>query len=189
MDGIAAIQARIQEIVGQFSARPSGGVLGANTSATAESSSFASVLAEASSTASTDEASMPTSTGALNKAGVEPVRWAKDFLTKLGMPVTSENVKAVVAWQKAEGTAAKFNPLATTQPWDGATKFNSVGVRNFATYQDGVDANVKVITNGLYENVLAALRAGDSAEKVAQAIAASPWGTGNLVSKVLAQGT
>jgi hypothetical protein len=45
-----------------------------------------------------------------------------------------------------------------------------------------------VITNGLYENVLAALRKGTSAEEVAQAIAASPWGTGHLVSKVLAQG-
>jgi hypothetical protein len=190
MDGIGSVQARIQQILGQFGTRPAGGALGGNRSAVSAtatgSSDFASTLALAQSQAT--DSTMPVSTGELSPSGVDPVQWAKDFLNKINMPVTSENMRLMVAWQKAEGTKARFNPLATTQGgFAGSTKFNSVGVKNFATYQDGIDANAKVIRNGLYENVLAALRKGTSAEEVAQAIAASPWGTGHLVEKVLSQ--
>ena len=109
--------------------------------------------------------------GTLNRAGVDPVQWAKDFLTRLGAPVTASNVQAITAWEQAEGTKAAFNPLATTQGgFAGETQFNSVGVKNFASYQDGIDANVKVITNGLYRNILAALQQGNDAMAVAQAI-------------------
>ena len=77
------------------------------------------------------------------------------------MPITAENVRAISAWEQAEGTKASFNPLATTQGgFAGETKFNSVGVKNYATYQDGIDANVHGITNGRYPNILDALRAG-----------------------------
>jgi hypothetical protein len=101
------------------------------------------------------------------------------------MPVTSENVRAMVAWQQAEGTRAQYNPLATTQDMPGATRFNSVGVKNYETYQDGLTANIKALTNGRYANILAALQAGNSADAVAQAIANSPWGTGAGVERVL----
>ena len=48
-------------------------------------------------------------------------------------------------------TSASFNPLATTQSgFAGETRFNSVGVKNYATYQDGIDANVHALTNGRY---------------------------------------
>ncbi len=40
-------------------------------------------------------------------------------------------------------------------------------------------------TNGRYGNILAALKAGNNAMAVAQAIANSPWGTGSLVEKIL----
>ena len=82
------------------------------------------------------------------------------------MPITSENVKAVSAWEQAEGTKASFNPLATTQSgFSGETRFNSVGVKNYATYQDGIDANVHALTNGRYPNVLAALQAGQQRDR------------------------
>ena len=55
-------------------------------------------------------------------------------------------------------------------------------MKNYTTYQDGLDANVKVITNGLYGNILAALRPGNDAKAVAQAVANSPWGTGGAAS-------
>jgi hypothetical protein len=191
MDGIAAIEARIQEITGQFAPRGSGGVLGASdptatdpTKATTNDS-FAAALAQAQGTP-TASANVPASTGQLNRAGVDPIQWAKDFLTKVNMPVTSENVRAVAAWEQAEGTKAAFNPLATTQSgFAGETRFNSVGVKNYATYQDGIDANAHALLNGRYTNVLDALRAGNSATAVAQAIADSPWGTHNGVLRVL----
>jgi hypothetical protein len=192
MDGIAAVAARIREIEGRFAVLGggAGGRLGmhgpddgaAGVAAASGATSFADALSNAQGAG----ASIPTSSGTVNKAGVDPVQWSRDFLDKIGMPVTAENLRAIQAWQQAEGTAARFNPLATTQPgFAGSTNFNSVGVKNFASYQDGIDANAKVINNGLYANILAALRAGDSAERVGQAIADSPWGSGGLVLKIL----
>ncbi|MGQ0824457.1 MAG: hypothetical protein ACT4OX_05385 [Actinomycetota bacterium] len=185
MDGIAGVQARISQIVGRFSAPGvAGGVLGAGE--TDEVADFASTLARAESASATADAGIA-GAGTTSDAGVDPVKWAHDFLDALSMPKTAENVSAMTAWQQAEGTSARFNPLATTQGgFDGATKFNSVGVKNYASYEDGIAANIRAITNGRYENVLAALRRGDSAMAVADAIAASPWGSGELVKRVLA---
>lgn len=184
MDGIAGVQARISEIVSRFQAPPTAaGTLGA--AETAEVSAFAAQLAEAAVTSAPASSSAPVPTGTLNAAGVDPVQWSRDFLEALGMPVTPENMRAMNAWQQAEGTRARFNPLATTQNWDGATQFNSVGVKNFASYDDGLAANLKVINNGRYGNILAALRKGTSAMEVAEAIKSSPWGSGDLVAKIL----
>ncbi len=61
-----------------------------------------------------------------------------------------------------------------------------MGVKNYATYQDGIDANAHALMNGRYPNILDALRAGNSATAVAQAIANSPWGTHGGVLRVLA---
>jgi hypothetical protein len=147
---------------------------------------FAGALQRAGSAQSV--ASGPTSTSAPN-ATVDRETWAKDLLRTLGMPVSNENVRAIVAWEQAEGTSAGYNPLATTQSSPGATDFNSVGVKNYSSYSDGIDATVKTLTNGLYDPILAALRRGSSADDVANAVAASPWGTGQGVFRVLhAQG-
>lgn len=190
MEGIAAIRARVQAIQSQFGMNGAGGVLGghdASTSSEAPTAStstdnFAAALANAQGV----DPSVPTSSGKLNKAGVDPTTWARDFLTKAGLPITAENVRAVEAWQQAEGTAAKFNPLATTQGgYAGSTNFNSVGVKNFVSYQDGIDANAKVLNNGLYPNIIAAFKKGDSSLDVALAIKNSPWGSGALVEKIV----
>jgi hypothetical protein len=191
MDGIAEAQARIQEIQDQFAMQPAagfgdapGGVLGTPPSA-ADDATFAQTLAKALS-ASPSSATMPANNDSLNRAGVNSVQWAKDFLTQLGMPVTPDNVRAITAWEQAEGTRAQFNPLATTQAgYSGESRFNSVGVKNYASYADGISANIKAITNGLYGNILAALRTGNNAMAVAQAVANSPWGTGQGVMRVL----
>jgi hypothetical protein len=196
MDGIAAVEARIQEIRSRFGLQPAGGTLGTGSTgalgASDSTSSFATALARAAgtapaaATATTAAAGVPESSGSLNRAGVDPVGWARDFLTKVGMPITSENVRAIAAWEQAEGTKAHFNPLATTQGgFAGETRFNSVGVKNYATYQDGIDANAHALMNGRYGNILDALRAGNDAMAVARAIASSPWGTHEGVVRVL----
>jgi len=184
MDGISGVQARIQDIISQFQGPTPSAIdpssAGPTSGAAAGSSDFATALAQASS------GTMPASGGALNRAGVDPVQWAKDFLTRLGAPITASNVQAITAWEQAEGTKASYNPLATTQSgFAGETQFNSVGVKNYVSYQDGLDANVKVINNGLYTNILAALQQGNDAMAVAKAVAASPWGTGHGVERVL----
>lgn len=116
--------------------------------------------------------------------------FAHDLLASLNMPVTFENVRAINAWMKAEtgsqgkGTPA-FNPLATTQNYGSNTKFNSVGVRNYANYDTGIKATAQVMMNGHYAPILAALAKGNSAMAVAQAVAQTPWGTGTGVERVL----
>ena len=89
LENIAAIQARITEITGRLAPNGTGGRLGTGSSPdaslTAQSGrapSFASALAQAQ---SLDPKAIPDD-GTLNKAGVNPTKWAIDFLTKLGKP-------------------------------------------------------------------------------------------------------
>jgi peptidoglycan hydrolase CwlO-like protein len=122
----------------------------------------------------------------LMKAGgkITQVTWAQAFLKSLGVPLTADNVAAVVAWEMAEGghwyNTAHYNPLNTTQSMPGATVFNSVGVKAYTSWVQGLKASVITIHNGLYGGILDALRRGNDAQAVAGAVAASPWGTGSF---------
>jgi hypothetical protein len=113
-----------------------------------------------------------------------PLTWAKALLEQLAMPLTSSNVAAVTAWELAEGghwhNTAHYNPLDTTMPEPGATAMNSVGVKAYVSWTQGFKATIATLRNGYYGQILAALRAGDNAYAVADAVAASPWGTGNF---------
>jgi len=116
---------------------------------------------------------------ALEAGGHARTRWSVALLDRLGAPVTTENIRALSAWIGAEANNSRFrNPLATTMGASGATNVNEVGVKSYPTDDIGLDATVRTLTNGLYEPILAALRAGDSAVRVVAAVAGSPWGTG-----------
>lgn len=125
----------------------------------------------------------------LMKSGgdVTQITWAQALLKDLGMPMTADNVAAVVAWEMAEGghwyNTAYYNPLNTTQPMPGATVFNSVGVKAYTSWAQGLRATVITLRNGFYGGILAALRRGDDAQAVADAVAASPWGTGTFTPR------
>lgn len=114
--------------------------------------------------------------------------FANDVLAGIGAPVTPENVRAIQAWARAEGGTSHNNPLNTTQGAPGATDFNSVGVKTYTSYEQGVQATIQTLLNGNYANIIAALKAGNNAMSVANAIAASPWGTGALVKQILGGG-
>jgi peptidoglycan hydrolase CwlO-like protein len=122
----------------------------------------------------------------LMKAGgkVTQVTWAQALVKSLNMPMTADNVAAIVAWEMAEGghwyNTAYYNPLNTTQSMPGATVFNSVGVKAYTSWAQGLRATVLTLDNGLYGGILAALRGGNDANAVASAVAASPWGTGSF---------
>lgn len=111
--------------------------------------------------------------------------WGKNFLRAIGAPFNVQTDLFLRAWAQSENSAAKFNPYATTQPMPGSTKFNSIGVRNYLTWQQGVEATAITIKNGRYPNLLAALKEGKDANKMAAALKASPWGTGALTIEVL----
>jgi peptidoglycan hydrolase CwlO-like protein len=125
----------------------------------------------------------------LMKAGgkITQVTWAQAFLKSLGVPLTADNVAAIVAWEMAEGghwyNTAYFNPLNTTQSMPGATVFNSVGVKAYTSWAQGLKASVITMRNGYYGGILDALRRGNDAQAVADAVAASPWGTGSFTPK------
>lgn len=111
-----------------------------------------------------------------------PLSWAQALLGYLGLPVTSQNLTAITAWELAEGgnwfNSARFNPLDTTMPEPGATDMNGVGVKAYTSWAEGFTATIATLRNGLYGPILAALQKGDDALAVAAAVAASQWGTG-----------
>lgn len=116
--------------------------------------------------------------------GRTPEQWARDFLSAANFPPTGENIRAVVSWEYAEsgGGGGMYNPLNTTQGgYPGETDYNTVGVKNYAHYGDGIAANAKVIHNGFYPKVVDAFRRGTDARLVCDLITASPWGTGHIV--------
>ncbi len=110
--------------------------------------------------------------------------WARALLVAMRLPVTADNVAAVTAWEMAEGghwyNTAYYNPLNTTQSMPGATVFNSVGVKAYTSWKQGLEATMITLKNGYYGSILDALRRGNDSTAVAAAVGASPWGTGNF---------
>src|SRR5205807_3361422 len=87
------------------------------------------------------------------------------------------NLVVMVAWQSAEGTMASWNPLATTYSMSGATDFNSVGVKNYQSLDQGLQAIVGTLqaTGHGYEAILADLRSSAPSLTTGGAINASDW--------------
>jgi peptidoglycan hydrolase CwlO-like protein len=110
--------------------------------------------------------------------------WAQALLVAMRFPVTADNVAAITAWEMAEGghwyNTAYYNPLNTTQSMPGATVFNSVGVKAYTSWKQGLEATMITLKNGYYGGILDALKRGNDSEAVARAVGASPWGTGDF---------
>lgn len=106
---------------------------------------------------------------------------------QVGGKWTKEKSRFFDAWAQAEGTKAAYNPFATTKKgYAGETNFNSVGVKNYRDPATGRQATFDTITNGYYPNIVNLLKRDDvTAEQLANAVAASPWGTGAGVLRVL----
>jgi hypothetical protein len=206
LSALATVQARIADITARVAAfdpatGTASGVLGGAPATTDPSandgsgSDFASALATATSTSTAPSSTTASSSATPDaipangdmRSAAARLQFAHDLLTRLGLPQTPDNLRALVAWQNAEGTAAAFNPLATTrssgQP--GESQFNAVGVKNFASYDAGLQTTIAALQNGLYGPILAALQQGDNAQAVAQAVANSRWGTGQAILRAL----
>lgn len=121
----------------------------------------------------------------------EDEEFYKAILTSLGANVTPEKMTFLKAWRQAEGARAKNNPFNTTKsmPEDGVTSYNSVGVKNYPTRQIGLDATVKTLSLPYYKELVAKLKDDNiTAKELAETDDLTVWGTGSLVSKVLAGG-
>src|SRR5262245_53548311 len=109
-------------------------------------------------------------------------RWAEAFLQVMGAPRCHANLVVTIAWQAQEGTQAAWNPLATTHRMDGSTDFNSVGVQNYRTLAQGLQATKETIENGWssygYGAIIRSMRDCADPLDTADAIAASSWCSG-----------
>ncbi len=106
--------------------------------------------------------------------------WAPALLAAGGWQPTGCNAGAIEAWERAEGSTASWhNPLDTTLREPGSHPVNSVGVQAYPSWQEGLAATIATLRGDRrdYGPILAALAAGNNAQAVAAAVAASPWGT------------
>jgi hypothetical protein len=105
--------------------------------------------------------------------------WSKRFLHELHTPKCTQNRIAVVAWVANEGTAAVWNPLATTYALAGATNYNGVGVKNYPSLGQGLDATRLTIERGFtaygYGEIVRRLDRCAPPMKTARAIKRSSW--------------
>ena len=74
--------------------------------------------------------------------------WETALLRRLRAPATKQNLRALAAWQRAEGGGASFNPLNTTQHSSGASNYNGVGVKNYRSPGQGTVATAQTLLNG-----------------------------------------
>lgn len=106
--------------------------------------------------------------------------WARALLAAERMPQTSCNLNAVLEWEAREGggfgNQASYNVLNVNPgPGAGWPGHNAIGAWAFPDAQTGLRYTVATLNNGNYGGILAALRAGNDAQAVCDAIMASPW--------------
>jgi hypothetical protein len=110
--------------------------------------------------------------------------WTEAFLEMMGAPDCRANRVVTIAWQAQEGTVAAWNPLATTHRMPGSTDFNSVGVQNFTSLAQGLQATLETIENGWevygYGAIIRSMRACNDPYETAAKIVASSWCPGCL---------
>lgn len=115
-----------------------------------------------------------------------PDEFAKGLLDKLGAKPTQANIDAIKIWAKKESggvwgaKGGAYNPLNTTLESDGSTIFNSAGVRNYQSMEQGINATYGTLTGNEsesrgYDRIVNLMRSGASREQIVAAISASDW--------------
>jgi hypothetical protein len=110
--------------------------------------------------------------------------FATSLLAGLGAPTTEGNVKALTTWMRFEGghwkNSAQYNPLNTTLTVPGSTSMNSVGVKAYANWNEGLQATISTLTGSKadargYTAIVNALRSGTDPNSVLNAVKNSSW--------------
>jgi hypothetical protein len=110
--------------------------------------------------------------------GVTPLDFAKALTASLGVPSSSNNLSAIVAWEAQEGghyaNGAKYNPLNTMYAGYGGV--NAIGqVKAYPSWSDGLHATVATLQGSAYAGVRQALAVSADPSDTLQAINDSPW--------------
>jgi hypothetical protein len=111
-----------------------------------------------------------------------PLDFARALLGALNLPLSSNNVAAVVAWEAAEGghyaNAAHFNPLNTTLREPGSTSIGGpAGVQAYISWAAGLEATAATLKASAYAPIRAALAQSSPVVLTLKAIDSTPWGT------------
>lgn len=107
------------------------------------------------------------------------VGWAKQFLQKIGAPVTPGNIEFVYQWEKSEGGGGKYNPLnqgvvqGHPELTTSGTQFGG-GAADYASWDAGLQGAYDYLQYDHYTKVLAALKANNPTA-ARSALWASPW--------------
>ncbi len=93
-------------------------------------------------------------------------QWATEFLHALGNANPSQAViNWVTGWtafETASGSGANYNLLNTEQGATGSSSFNSAGVQNYTSFQQGASTNASVLSqNSNYSALLQALQSNN----------------------------
>lgn len=96
-------------------------------------------------------------------------------------PISNNNIRTMVIWKVSEGSNAIWNPFDTEWPMPGATNYNKVGVKNYASITDGITAFWNTLDQpewaSSYGPIKAALMASEAPAIACQTIANSVWGS------------
>ena len=114
----------------------------------------------------------------------------KAVLKCLGAEPTKDNMLFMYAWRQSEGGKAKNNPFNTTMKMPGATNISntSVGVKNYSTPEEGIEATCKTLKNGRdkygYDKIIDGLKNDIGLKQLSDAVVNSKWGTTDLLRRV-----
>ena len=116
-------------------------------------------------------------------------------LKDLGAPVTDGNMTFLKSIRQSEGAKARYNPFNTTMKKLGSNCYNVLkrdkfgscksGVQSYMSEEDGIDATVETLKLGYYKDIVQGLKNDVGPRELSRRWAASPWGTGELVKRVV----
>lgn len=107
-------------------------------------------------------------------------QFATKVLKGLGiLTPTLHQRRALQAWMQAEGGSARANPFNTTLKTSHSTDYNSVGVQNYLSADEGIVAMVETLKeNGHgYPEIRRRLHRNATAGEILSAVGKSDWGT------------
>lgn len=91
-------------------------------------------------------------------------QWNTALLAGLGAPATAANLQSLAQWQAHEEPSSDWshwnNPMNTTLTEPGSTSQNSVGVQQFTSLSQGLQATIDTLDSGAYNAIILALRSG-----------------------------
>lgn len=119
-----------------------------------------------------------------NAGTVGDQQFAKALLAKAKIKPTDANISALTTWMHWEGGTANnaYNPLNTTLDMQGATEFNTEGVKSYLSLEQGVNATYETLTGESadkrgYTKILNDLKNNAQLDQVVNDINHSSWGT------------